>query len=260
MFKPSPCVVISLYGFLLLCSGCAASVPANEKTKSTVSAQEILPASAVKNFNGLCSSAEACPEFNALLKAVASDDLLFVEKLLIQGMNPNEMAPGDLTPLFMAARVGDVEIIELLIKKGAKVDGPAIAGRTPLMESIHREQKGAFDALILAGADVNVQSHSGWTALMSAAHRGRVDFVAVLLSAGADVFATRHEDRTSALTWGVKKGNLEVVRLLLKAGAVPELPDVEGRTAFDYARDGGDVELEQLLLEFASSQAAPVKE
>lgn len=120
--------------------------------------------------------------------------------------------------------------------------------------------------------DVNMRHPLGWTPLHVAAINGKVDNVKVLLEAGAnpnlgDLFNTVHrtaaekklnpfevllkrEDEFNdvlnpnmtflgftALHYGVVAGKLEVVELLLKNGADPNVKDNSGHVPLDYAED-----------------------
>lgn len=49
-----------------------------------------------------------------------------------------------------------------------------------------------------AGADVNARQHGGWTPLMQAAAHGDLEIVDVLLGAGADPSLTSDEGKTPA--------------------------------------------------------------
>lgn len=140
--------------------------------------------------------------------------------------------------------------------------------------------------------DVNMRHPLGWTPLHVAAINGRVDNVKVLLEAGAnpnleDLFNTVHrtaaekkmnpfevllkrEDEFNdvlnpnmtflgftALHYGVVAGNLEVVELLLKNGADPNVKDNSGHIPLDYAED---IKLKQLLQTYSEKYAELQKE
>ena len=92
----------------------------------------------------------------------------------------------ELTPLIDAARFGDVATVRDLLAKGS--DPNEIAGQnnwTPLLHAIHTHQAGSVEALLNGGADVNRVAGDGVTPLMMAAGYGYADIVRVLLKHGA---------------------------------------------------------------------------
>ncbi|CAE7622213.1 unnamed protein product [Symbiodinium sp. CCMP2456] len=85
------------------------------------------------------------------------------------------------------------------------------------------------------------------TALVHASTRGHVEVVGLLLEAGADKDGT-DIDRTTGLQHASGRGHAEVVRLLLQAGADKDLADCQGRTALMYTSQRGHAECARLLL------------
>jgi len=66
--------------------------------------------------------------------------------------------------------------------------------------------------------------------LIWASTNGNIDIVKLLIDAGADINAKDNDDIT-ALLWACSGGYLEIVKLLLEAGADPNIQDNEGYTA-----------------------------
>ena len=75
------------------------------------------------------------------------------------------------------------------------------------------------EALLQAGADVDAISNSGQTALMYAVMRNHIEVVDLLLDAGADVNAKIKSSGATALMYATMHGYTEVMRLLLNAEA-----------------------------------------
>ncbi|GJQ81472.1 hypothetical protein Trydic_g14628 [Trypoxylus dichotomus] len=130
--------------------------------------------------------------------------------------------------------------------------------------------------------DINVRHQLGWTPIMVAAVNGHANICKILLEAGADpnlgdqyanasrvasqlglhsleVLMSRDEEFSSqlnnratflgftALHYAVLTDNLDIVKLLLKAGANPLLENDSGHKPIQYAKEG---EIKQLLEEY----------
>ncbi len=98
---------------------------------------------------------------------------------------------GDMTPLFMASKVGHAPMIELLIAAGADPASVTTTGTTPLMMAAASGSAAAVRVLLDHGADPNAADvHQGQTALMFAAAPGHTEVIQVLAAHGADLAAT----------------------------------------------------------------------
>jgi ankyrin repeat protein len=113
--------------------------------------------------------------------------------------------------------------------------------------------------LVKAGADPNIHcGYSRKTLLHYIAERGDSELVRVLLEAGADVNAAPagYSGRT-ALQAAAGQGHSELVRVLLEAGADVNASE-DGHTALQAAAERGDSELVRVLLEAGTDvNAAP---
>jgi ankyrin repeat protein len=85
------------------------------------------------------------------------------------------------------------------------------------------------------GANVNQPNGSGSTPLFAAAKNGHLDVVELLIRAGASVLHLNNH-ANSILQAAVSYGSVEIVELLLAAGG-PDLhhKDMDGDTALDIA-------------------------
>lgn len=133
-----------------------------------------------------------------------------VEFLIEQGMDVNlECGPNKLTPLFEAARMARVEDalekIQCLVRNGARIDD--YEGYL-LHNAALKGQAEIFEWLVENGADPRLQQ-SGGTVLHSAA---------------------------SGTAYG-EEGRLRIVVRALELGVDPSLPNQDGKTALDLARE-----------------------
>lgn len=157
-----------------------------------------------------------------LTAAVKAGDLPAVRALLKSGAEVNARAGDGSTPLLWAVHDAQPEIARVLITAGATVDAANDFGVTPLLEASRTGDAVMVDVLLQGGANPSLAHPEGETPLMAAARAGSVPAVRALLTRGADVNAAENFQKTSALMWAAGEGHVEVVDLLLEAGANPD--------------------------------------
>lgn len=128
----------------------------------------------------------------ALHKAVASDDIAAVKRLLAAGADPRATTTlGHVTPLALAATNGDAAIIQALLDAKAEVDATSADGTTPLMLAAASGNVDAIRVLLDHGAAVNAKEPlRGETPLFFAAGTNRAEAIKFLISRGADPAVT----------------------------------------------------------------------
>ncbi len=125
------------------------------------------------------------------------------------------------TPLMYAAQWGFEDIVTLLLNQKAKVDLSTKDGRTALHMAAFNGYDKICSKLLEAGAHINVYTlHSSESPLMCAVKANQLDTVRLLLKAGADVNAPQIFDWTPLL-YSLKDGNKKMVQTLLQYGADP---------------------------------------
>ena len=151
-------------------------------------------------------------------QAIDDGDCGEVEAWLDRGGDPNAMLPSgdierDWSLLRRAASRCRAEIISLLLSRGADIDATDRVGRTGLYQMLNY-----------------------WTS------HGSLPALRLLLSRGADVNMARTRSSGFAGVAGrtplhnaAGGGKIDCVRMLLRAGADPELRDCDGLTAEEYA-------------------------
>lgn len=135
-------------------------------------------------------------------------------------------------PLHEAAMSGHTSIVRLLLDHQAKINAKTSDGFTPLMCAVERDHTEVVELLISRGANVNLKGQHG-TALHIAS--SNVEIARLLLVNGADMRcrnAFLHETPLMVAAYGK---SLDVVRLLLDAGAEPNDTDRSGETALHGA-------------------------
>jgi uncharacterized protein len=156
-----------------------------------------------------------------------------------------------------ASQHGHQPIVRLLLEKGAAVN---IAGTrsTALIYASQNGYEQIARLLLEAGADVNAADISQCTALIRASEHEGV--VRLLLERGADVsrfglvdiIGTMRSFNGTALHCAVRKGNFEIVRLLLKEGADGDALDPFGHSPRSLAVARGFRAIVSLLQHYSS--------
>jgi N-acyl-D-amino-acid deacylase len=194
-----------------------------------------------------------------LMTAVVYGDAELVRFLLDHGADPNAKNPPGATALLWAA--GDPAKASLLIAHGADVNVQSALGRTPLLSAAAQDGAGPVVAKLLEkGANVNVadkltppppvpSGDGGASPLIEAAKARDGAALKMLLVKGLDVNA-HGTNGTTALSEATILGNVENVRLLLKAGARTEMRTSSGKyTPLMFAAFRNDPKLVQMLLD-----------
>lgn len=159
---------------------------------------------------------------DALTKIVPPADLGLVDRLLSEGADPNGLAAFP-SPLVEALEMGDYDLTSLLLERGADPNAAFEIGRTPLHV---------------------------------AANQGREDLVALLLSAGAKADPEWQGNpgdwARTPLEMALLRSFPEAAKLLLAAGASPNIRDPWGDAPLHAVARDGDAELAATLLSFGA--------
>jgi ankyrin repeat protein len=153
--------------------------------------------------------------------------------------------------LIRAAKANDVDLVRELIQAGGNVNA-----KDAIQDSafLYAGAEGFDEVLRLTlanGADVKSTNRFGGTALIPASEHGHVETVRILIAAGVPV------NHVNNLGWTAMQEAIllnnggprqqEVVRLLLGAGADPDIRDPQGRTALANAERLGFTEIARLI-------------
>ena len=183
-----------------------------------------------------------------LVNATDYESIPVIEKLLDEGADIDMTLQR--TALHAAAANGNLEIVDLLIERGADVNLKDIHGRVPMFVALAEHQPEVAARLAEADTNPNVRTVDGSTLLMAAVRAEEIQLVQWALDHGTDVNAIRPEkNNATALILAARKGNAEIVSLLLAAGADPDVANHEGETALDIAKGKKVKELLQTTAE-----------
>jgi hypothetical protein len=145
-----------------------------------------------------------------LLIAVANDDLAAARVLIQAGADINAQAANRDTPWLLAGALGRTAMLELMIPRGPDFRIRNRYGGNALIPACERAHVETVRLLLTTGIDVNHVNDLGWTCLLEI----------VILGDGGP----RHQ---------------QVARMVLDAGADPNLADRDGVTPLAHARMRG---------------------
>ncbi len=109
--------------------------------------------------------------------------------------------------------------------------------------------------LIKNGADVNERSSNGWTPLMWAAKKGNFDILKMLLGSRAKVNLKSNKGDT-ALSIAAREGHEDIVSLLLEKNADFGVVNNDGKTPLQLAEEKGHRSVMKLLMKAQAKENA----
>ena len=144
---------------------------------------------------------------------------------------------------------------------GVRPESPTVARATALHYAASCGMHEIATFLIVEHSqDVNARGFvRKETPLHVAVRRGHIEVARVLLEHGADTEARDNHGRTPLLR-ASRDGHIELARVLLKHGANTEARDKENSSPLDNATEGGHVEFAQILLDHGADVNARDKE
>ncbi|CAG9816689.1 unnamed protein product [Phaedon cochleariae] len=157
------------------------------------------------------------------------------------------------TAMHYAVSHGNFDVVSILLdSKVCDINKQNKVGYTSVMLVSLAEVRSQTHANVVRRlfqlADVNIRAKQhGQTALMLAVSHGRLDMVKLLLEAGADI-NIQDEDGSTALMCSAEHGHIEIVKhLLCQPDCDSTITDVDGSTALKIAMEAGHRHIGVLL-------------
>ena len=188
----------------------------------------------------------------ALFKAANGGHHEVVELLLQQKIvEPDAVSNDGFTPLLQAVFGRHHKVVNLLLDR-ADVD-PNLRdtkyNQTPLWMGSTAGDEILKTFLQRKDVEINGQSRWGETPLYQAIQRNHLSAAKMLLEAGADPNIPT-DAHTTALSWAATQGSEESIQLLLQQTGIDlDIPDKSGQTALLRAADAGHTKCIRLLLD-----------
>ncbi|XP_048745041.2 ankyrin homolog isoform X2 [Ostrea edulis] len=193
----------------------------------------------------------------ALYHAVEKNDVTKLRHLLQEGANPNENyndSPAlSFTILHLCCGKGHLEITRELVEAGANIYARDAWGMSPFIHSIISQYTEVLEYLLsISPPLVNIRDKFEKSPLHFAIESNNVDIFTLLIKRGADInISTMHGITPLMFACITPKlsNREEMVRILLKEGALVDLKDVlDYRTALQFAVTKRHTELVSMLL------------
>ena len=160
-------------------------------------------------------------------------------------------------PIFLAAESGQDRIVEFLLDMKVSL-APDSNGLTPLMNACTSPWKGMEKGmarcakLLLARADPNEHQDQKITGLMLASKSGNFQVVEEFLKHPKILLDAQDTQGWTSLLYAVDAGFGNIARLLLEAGANPDIAALDGMYPMDIAMTRRNDNLVAIIQEFSS--------
>lgn len=213
-----------------------------------------LAAVAVATLLSGCGGSDASPELDAaLIEAARHGDAAAVGELLDRGARVEARDASGATALVAAAYDNHVDAARRLVEAGADVNAKDASEQSAYLIATSEVGDDArlLELTLAHGADVRTLDGYNGTGLIRASERGYASIAHRLLETDVDVDHVNRLGWTALLEAVVLgeggRAHTEVVRLLLEAGADPNLADGAGVRPLAHAKRRAFAEIAVLL-------------
>lgn len=208
------------------------------------------------------------PKQLELLIAVKNNDIIAVNALLKENVNPNFVDEEGYSPLHRAVLNNNLDVVNVLLSYKdidteiklpyeASVDDWYLGGATPLLVASYTGNADIVNGLIEAGSDIRAKDDiDGAATIHIASANGNNEVINILLNKDNTLINEADSMKDTPLHWASIKNQTDTISLLLANGADTKLTNSDGNTVLHYAAMYGDVNTVNVLLEADSSLAS----
>lgn len=186
-----------------------------------------------------------------VLSAAEHGDVAALARLIAAGAPLDSTDDARRTPLLIAVEKDDLKAAELLINAGANINAQAANLDTPWLQAGALGRTDMLRLMIPRKPDFTIRNRYGGNALIPACERAHVDTVKLLLTTGIDVNHINDLGWTGLLEIVILGDggprHIEVARLVLAAGADPNIADKEGVSPLAHAQRNGQKTIADMI-------------
>ena len=193
----------------------------------------------VFGLSGMTSS-QSADRSRAMLEAAARGDAEALKRLISAGASLESANAAGETPLLLAVKNNHLPAAAFLIDAGSNINAQAANKDSPwlLAGALGRTQM--LRHMIPKGPDFSLRNRFGGNALIPACERAHVETVKLLLTTKIDVNHVNNLGWTCLLEIVILGDggarHVEVAKLVLAAGADPNIADKDGVSPLTHAR------------------------
>lgn len=188
---------------------------------------------------------------DGLLEAAGRGDLPAVNRLLAAGADLEQRDGQRQTPLLLAVAGNHVAVAKALLAAGASPNAQAANQDTPWLLAGASGRTEIIAAMLPLKPDLSLRNRYGGNALIPACERAHVETAKLLLTSGIDVNHVNNLGWTCLLEIVILGDggarHQQVAKLVLDAGADPNLADKDGVSPLQHARKRGQSEVARLI-------------
>jgi len=181
-----------------------------------------------------------------LVEATKKGHAEIVRELISLGADFESVDKNGYTALMAASSLGHIKVIEELLKAGADINAVDKEGHTALSEAAANDLPEAVKYLLEKGAD---PAKNGMTKLMIACILDDTETIRAILEQSPEETGKRDYLGATPLMWACRDAGAVAVKLLLEAGAYPDITDINKNSAVYIAALKGKYDVLGLLCE-----------
>lgn len=252
----SPILFINIIDFLGKLSEQLKGIEIEEKEKEKekeVIEEKIVIDKVIENTIDIANQ-KGMLQHNIVVLALGNHHLNAAKLLINHRANLTATAENGNSPLHFVVLKENMEMLDILISSGVDIDAQNKYGQTPLHFAITTDNEMIIERLISAGADIEVLDNYGRSYLDLAAVGPHLEAVKILLKYYTNVNSVNQSGATPLILITQALGNIyeekyiEIIKLLIKAGAEINAKDNFGLTGLDYAEEKEHQKIQKFLI------------
>ena len=197
------------------------------------------------------TSSQSADRGRAMLDAAARGDVEALKRLVSAGASLESANAAGETPLLLAVKNNHLPAAAFLIDAGSNINAQAANKDSPWLLAGALGRTEMLRHMIPKGPDFSLRNRFGGNALIPACERAHVETVKLLLTTKIDVNHVNNLGWTCLLEIVILGDggarHVEVAKLVLAAGADPNIADKDGVSPLTHARGKRQTEIARLI-------------